>query len=174
MPVIPWPVHYLPAEGQFYVPDAVVISYSGAGIAKTAQLLERHLQQRLHLSPAVAPAEELGQSASILLVCESEPISELAVLPNNKEAYELEVLEAHIRVRAHDPHGVFHGVQTLIQLLPPFHTDAGVSVDCLRVRAYADIPEKLLLECLPLILTSTSFWRHKLDHALVRTLPMQR
>ena len=133
MPVIPWPVHYQSTDGQFYVPDDPVISYSGAGIARTAQLLQLHLEQRLRLSPVVAPAEELGQSVSISLVCESEKISTLAPLPNDQEAYELNVSESSILIRAHAAHGVFHGVQTLIQLLPPNHSDGGISLDCVQV-----------------------------------------
>ena len=60
---------------------------------------------------------------------------ELQGLCNSAEAYQLDVAEAGIRITGLTPHGLFNGVQTLLQLLPASAGSEDVQLDCLLVRA---------------------------------------
>ena len=134
MPVIPWPSQYQTTEGQFECPDSVAISYHGEGLARTAELLRDHLETRLQLTCSLGTAEEVGDTASISLVREGEPIQSLASLPNGQDGYQLDVGEARVVVRGQSAQGVFHGVQSLLQMLPSSPLEGGISLDCVQVR----------------------------------------
>lgn len=135
MPVIPWPAQYETSTGHFSLPEEVYISYAGEGTEKTANLLREQLEDRLQLSCSVAPASDIGDSAAIHLARETEAVASLASAPNQEEGYELNIREAQVVIRGNEPHGVFNGVQTLLQMLPAFPAEGGVSLDCVTVRS---------------------------------------
>ena len=135
MPVIPFPAQHQSHDGQLYLSDAVVIRHSeDAAVASAAQLLCSHLQERLQLAAAVeSVTETLDHSGAITLLVEPDEIESLAAFPNKQEAYELTISEEGVSVRANAPQGLLHGVQSLIQLLPPLPMEGDVSLDCLQV-----------------------------------------
>ncbi len=49
------------------------------------------------------------------------------------EVYELEISEAGVLLTAQEAHGLFNGVQSLIQLLPPTPVQENIRLSCLRV-----------------------------------------
>ena len=46
-------------------------------------------------------------------------LESLSRLPNPREAYRLSITKNQILIQAQAAHGLFNGVQTLLQLLPP-------------------------------------------------------
>lgn len=55
----------------------------------------------------------------ILLSVESEGVPSLEGLPHVNEAYDLHITDMGIAIRASGAHGLFNGVISLLQLLPP-------------------------------------------------------
>ena len=49
------------------------------------------------------------------------------------EVYELEVSEAGVLITAQEAHGLFNGVQSLVQLLPPTPMQENIRLSCLKV-----------------------------------------
>lgn len=130
MPVIPLPTQQQPGDGQYYFPESVVISHTEDVHASSAQLLAQHLKERLHVDSSVVLATEVPEAgAAVSLVCESQGVESLSALPNSQESYDLRINDDGIRIRSQAAHGVFHGVQSLLQLLPPTPVDGGVCLD---------------------------------------------
>lgn len=63
----------------------------------------------------------------------------LSQLPNSMEAYKLSINEKQIHIQARASHGLFNGVQTLQQLLPPTPRDSN-QLECLQVSREARYP----------------------------------
>ena len=55
----------------------------------------------------------------ILLSVESEGVPSIEGLPHLDEAYDLRITDMGIAIRANNAHGLFNGVISLLQLLPP-------------------------------------------------------
>ena len=49
------------------------------------------------------------------------------------EVYELDISEAGVLITAQEAHGLFNGVQSLVQLLPPTPMQENIRLSCLRV-----------------------------------------
>ena len=72
---------------------------------------------------------------SVVLSVEPEGVPSLEGLPHADEAYELCISAAGVAVRATQPHGLFNGAMSLLQLLPPCAPLSGsIRLDCLEVR----------------------------------------
>ena len=76
-------------------------------------------------------------SLPILLSCEGDGVASLEGLPHIDEAYEMHISEAGIAIRAQKSHGLFNGVISLMQLLPPYAQMSGdIKLDCMEVSRY--------------------------------------
>lgn len=78
--------------------------------------------------------DESSQQLPILLSCEADGVASLEGFPHIDEAYEMHINEAGIAIRAEKPHGLFNGVISLMQLLPPYAQMSGdIKLDCVEV-----------------------------------------
>ncbi len=83
----------------------------------------------------LAASDASLQQLPILLCCEEDGVASLDGLPHIDEAYEMRIDEAGIAIRAQKPHGLFNGVISLMQLLPPYAEMSGdIRLDCMEVR----------------------------------------
>lgn len=129
--LIPKPTSILESEGEYIVSSKtrIVLQKENHEIAPIANLLSAYLQQVSSYEAAVV-AENSDQSAGDiqLSLTEEESLGE--------EGYELSVTMDSIRLQAKCPAGLYYGVQTLRQFLPPGPT-ATVSLPAVSIR---DIP----------------------------------
>ena len=74
----------------------------------------------------------------VMLSCDAEGVASLEGLPHIEEAYEMRISGAGISIRAQKPHGLFNGVMSLMQLLPPYAQMSGdIRLDCMEVSCSA-------------------------------------
>lgn len=137
MGIIPAPLFVENREGQHTLVDQVRIACDGKGTDAVGQYLADHLEYRYEHQASVDIAEPSSSAGDgdILLTRVTEPLASLADLAVPSEAYELEVAEDCIVIRALENHGLFNGVQTLIQLLPATATLDALSLQCVKARA---------------------------------------
>jgi hexosaminidase len=113
--IIPRPVSAVPAEGSFVIsPDTSISVDRGAGeVQVIGQYLANRLNPATGFSLKVIAANGAPASGSISLTLEGAPGS------LGDEGYQLNITPDLVRIAASQPAGLFHGVQTLRQLLPP-------------------------------------------------------
>ena len=135
MSIIPAPLLVESKEGQHTLVDQVCIACDGKGTDAVGQYLADYLEDRFELQASVDIAEpsDAAGEGDIVLCRVTDPIDSLADTPVPGEAYELEVAEDGIVIRALETHGLFNGVQTLIQLLPATATLEALSLQCVKV-----------------------------------------
>ena len=137
MSIIPAPQFADVRSGHFTLSDQVYIACEGKGADTVGRFLAEHLEERFELDTEVesleAPSCSYDGGISLSRVTGPHNLSELSV-PN--EAYELEVTPDGIALRALECHGLFNGVQTLIQLLPAKSSLNAISLRCIRVRSH--------------------------------------
>ena len=94
------------------------------------------LEERYELQADVDIASPSGSGGDgdIQLTRVVEPLDSLANLAVPSEAYELEISDVAIVIRAMENHGLFNGIQTLIQLLPAAATLDAITLQCVKVR----------------------------------------
>ena len=129
MNVIPLPVSVEERGGEFVIDSSThVIAESEAAI-EAAKLIEA-------LAPAMGFRLQPGQRALNSIQLDIVPSLETKL---GDEGYELEVSEQAIRIQATKGAGLFYGIQTLRQLLPPSifgqHKIEGVrwAAPCVRI-----------------------------------------
>eukprot|EP00884_Botryococcus_braunii_P002082 jgi/Botrbrau1/11875/Bobra.126_2s0010.1 len=131
--VIPLPLHYEALPGQCKLPRNLLIGCCGQGALDIGSFLASYLTDSLQLDAHAQSADARSNNHRIYLCCTESP--QLADLPNNDEAYELLVAEDGVRIQGSRPHGVFNGVQSLIQLLPSQPPqDPEILLECLQVK----------------------------------------
>ncbi|MGI8842619.1 MAG: beta-N-acetylhexosaminidase, partial [Gemmatimonadaceae bacterium] len=116
--LIPLPESVTRGVGEFILADPVriVVYAPSKRLGEVAGFLSRVIQLRTGFRVAID--SDRGAGSTIVL-------DEHAVLPND-EGYELAVAPNQVRISAATPEGVFWGVQTFRQLLPPeFEDSAG-------------------------------------------------
>jgi hexosaminidase len=115
--IIPQPVSVTEKTGHFNLSAATHIQTEGDSLATPASWLA----ERLHL-----PQGNGGKSRIILQLTKQNA---------NREGYTLNITPSTIRIEASSPAGVFYGIQTLLQLLPP---DAGstAAIPCVEITDY--------------------------------------
>ena len=135
MSIIPAPLLLESRGGEHTLVDQVRIACEGKGTNAVGQYLANFLEERYELQADVDTAEPSGSlcDGDIFLTRVAEPLASLATLAVPSEAYELEVTEAAIVIRAMENHGLFNGVQTLMQLLPAAATLDAISLQCVKV-----------------------------------------
>lgn len=135
MSIIPAPHAVELKPGRLTLPDQVSIACEGKGADAVGRYLAEHLEERYEIPTDLEciEAPSCSYDGSILLsrVAGPHKLSELSV-PG--EAYELEVTPDGIVIRALECHGLFNGVQTLIQLLPATSSLDAVALRCIWVR----------------------------------------
>jgi hexosaminidase len=107
--IIPEPVSIITLNGHYKTTSPVTIAASAT--AKPVALL---LQEKLNYSginSAIAPNEKTAAIRLLLNKVADETIG--------KEGYQLKVTAAGVTISANDNAGLFYGIQTLLQLLPP-------------------------------------------------------
>ncbi|KAK9815323.1 hypothetical protein WJX72_001752 [[Myrmecia] bisecta] len=138
MAIIPMPAFAEQQPGQFTLPAQVVVTYDDEELANTADLLIKQLCSRLNLTAEAQPcAQPNHQSttgpATIVLGLHPEGLASLEDLSNLDEAYDLTITPEGISIAAIHAHGVFNGVQSLLQLLPATPAGDSVTLDCLKI-----------------------------------------
>ncbi|MHA1731944.1 MAG: beta-N-acetylhexosaminidase [Promethearchaeota archaeon] len=112
-PVIPWPAKLVPAPGEFeFTAGTCIVAGSAA---------EREIAGFLRATLATATGFDLEVVEPAAATGGDEVVLELGGSPGEvgAEGYSLRVTESRVEVRALEPAGLFHGVQSLRQLLPP-------------------------------------------------------
>ena len=110
--IIPEPVHMLKGTGHFSLPkDILVYSSDSPEILKSFSILSDRISR-----PTGYRVTSINSSnaATIHLLLNDIYDNQLG-----NEGYNLSVSHAGIKIKANKPAGLFYGVQTLIQLLPP-------------------------------------------------------
>ena len=112
--IIPEPVSITAGAGHFKLNSNTPIVIS----KDTPQLrhLARYLSDKLHTATwmfAEITSKQVTADSSIVLVTSSEGT------PDHEEGYSLTVTPAQVEIRARSSNGLFYGIQTLLQLLPP-------------------------------------------------------
>lgn len=112
--VIPKPAHMSVAPGEFTLRPGKVIEFD-AGAEGTARYLSEQLQRRLGGLFGASSGSEAGQGMILLTTNGAEPFLGM-------EGYALEVTPQGAVIRATADSGLFHGVETFLQLLPTAQT----------------------------------------------------
>ncbi len=108
--VVPQPAQIVNGVGAFIIGPATCVVATGPAAAKARMLIE-------YLAPALGYRLELRSAAKptdSLISLRVDPKLKLA----NDEGYRLEVTPRGVGLQAATPTGLFHGIQTLRQLLP--------------------------------------------------------
>ena len=113
--VIPRPVSMVPAEGTFTISadTAIIIDPAVDEVKAIGQFLADHLNPATGFPLKVLSADGAPKSGSILLSLVETPGS------LGDEGYQLTITPGQVRIAASKPAGLYYGVQTLRQLLPP-------------------------------------------------------
>ena len=136
MGVIPAPLTYESRDGEHTLVDQVNIACDGKGADAVGRYLADLLEDRYELQADadIASPSGSGGDGDIQLIRVAEPLDSLANLTVPSEAYELEITDVAITIRAMESHGLFNGVQTLIQLLPAAATLDALTLQCVKAR----------------------------------------
>jgi hexosaminidase len=115
-PIVPAPAHVVPGEGAFAVSHQTVVGVSdpaSAELRALGDLMARTLSGAFGVSVALGDAPvSAGAPGTIALLLDPG-------MAGSPEGYRLEVTPQAVTLRAKAPAGLFYGVQTLAQILPP-------------------------------------------------------
>ena len=113
--IIPKPVSVISSGKRFELKEGTAIYYQGESedLKQTGQYLSDKLEPLTGFRIDVKPADKLPRAKAIYLSLENSDS-----LPGN-EGYKLTITKNLILLTATKPEGVFRGVQTILQLLPP-------------------------------------------------------
>ncbi len=113
--LIPKPSHVEPAEGSFALTADTVITVNPATeeVSAIGDILAEHLRPATGYDLLVRPVDVVFAGPHMDLTLDD------ADTALGEEGYELRVAPDGVTLTAHQPAGLFYGVQTLRQLLPP-------------------------------------------------------
>lgn len=114
-PVTPSPLSWQPAEGVLLLDAGVRIVYQD-GLEQEARLLQSLLREQYALELPLG-----GEAAGRAIVLRAGEAG-------GPEAYRIDVAPSGAVVRGASAHGVAHGIQSLLQLLPPDAMGGGVAL----------------------------------------------
>jgi hexosaminidase len=136
--IVPAPVKVESANGNFVLSSTVKVFLSGADTQAhdAAELFSEEINRAtgFHLQPA-GKVSKNDRAISLIL---NKTVNEVL----GQEGYTLEVQPARIFIRANKPAGLFYGLQTLLQLLPPEIERPGKvasvkwNIPCVRITDY--------------------------------------
>ena len=130
--VVPEPVSVVPAAGSFRFTGTTVI-HAGSGADQVGPMLADDLRKEAGVTPTVvgdeSPAAPPGAAVLDLETVTSDPAL-------GTEGYQLDVTPTGVKLTAPSPAGLFHGVQTLRQLLAPGTADAPATLPAGHVTDY--------------------------------------
>lgn len=107
--IIPQPVQINMGKGNFILNPKTVVYYQHPSLASTANLFTDYLKNAVSIS--LQATQQKKQSLNVI---------ELQLAPQTeKDAYRLQINKDKIVITAQEPIGVFYGLQSLLQLLPP-------------------------------------------------------
>lgn len=112
--IIPQPVHVKAGPGHFQLTAAtpIVISEDTPELRHIATYLSGKLNTATWKHAKITTGEASSDSSIVLSI---DP----KAAPDHKEGYALSVTPGKVEITAKTTHGLFYGVQTLLQLLPP-------------------------------------------------------
>ena len=122
-PITPTPVHFRETGGTRTISSNMIIRY-GDGLASDAGYLATMLRPALGAAPLAEPGTDSGQNMILLRVADVDVAGETKT--SGSEAYVLDIGGDGITITGADADGVFYGIQSLLQLLPPHAFTAGV------------------------------------------------
>ncbi|MCF3108672.1 family 20 glycosylhydrolase [Niabella sp. CC-SYL272] len=118
--IIPQPVSVAAGAGTFYLNAATVITVNDTALRGIADLLSGFLNGP---SGYGIPVKKAGAQTSNVILMERNRTPDSKILKNG---YKLLVTPQRIRLTANEPEGLFYGIQTLLQLMPPDIESRGV------------------------------------------------
>lgn len=112
--IIPVPVSMTPGKGYFRITakSSLLVSTDDKAVKDIALLLNNHLKEFYHFSNLSVESGQIAKKGSIILKLDKE----CGVKP---EGYKLSITKESIEICSADPNGLFYGVQTLFQMMPP-------------------------------------------------------
>lgn len=113
--IIPKPVSVVSTGKSFELKEGTVIYYQGESgdLKQIGQYLSDKLEPPTGFNIEVKPADKLPKTRAIVL-----SLTTVDSLPGT-EGYKLTISKKQILLTATSPEGIFRGVQTILQLLPP-------------------------------------------------------
>lgn len=126
--VIPKPVSYLPSDGTFQLTSTTFIVINGRNEAETEELYQiaEYFLSIIRPSTGYSLSIQRGTAAATGSILLSTEITDASI---GAEGYCLDVTSDHVMIQASEPQGIFHGIQTLRQLLPPEIENASLITD---------------------------------------------
>jgi hexosaminidase len=114
--IIPLPFQTLMGDGNFTIngKTKILVSSSSEEVKGVAEIFSEQIAAVSGFSNMISDAEASQPKNSILLNIDQSLQSELG-----KEGYKLSVTSSRILITAPEPAGLFYGIQTIYQLLPP-------------------------------------------------------
>ncbi len=142
--VIPLPAAVQRDSGEVLLPADITIIAAHESLLPIARLASTYLEQLTGTTPAVetrarqsphdAPSTAPGHRSSLGTSSHVRTIELQLDESLGHEAYELRVASDGIRISGGGPAGVFYGMQTFRQLLPPVHEDGGaITLPAIRI-----------------------------------------
>lgn len=116
--IVPAPVHFQEREGEFTFNTQTSIIISNTALAETAELWSDFITvaSGIHLSTTHASSINKASTHNAIIL---ELVSPDEFDSKNGDAYSLEVSDKNIVITAHTESGIFYGLMSLRQLLPP-------------------------------------------------------
>ncbi len=107
--LIPQPVSVTEKAGQFIFDSRVSVAHDNSSLDEAAKWFASRIAAMTGISP------QQGRKGKQIVLQLGMPDRNLL----GKEGYTLTITSATIRIRANEPAGIFYGMQTVLQLLPP-------------------------------------------------------
>lgn len=123
-PLVPWPVSLEPSAGQFVVNDSTSIAVTDTSDAALVRIASFFRDIAAVATGYELPVVPLSSADGNSLVFELNPLLRMQI-----EGYQLLVTSETVRLTAPSHEGLFRGVQTLRQLLPPAVERGGIMPD---------------------------------------------
>ncbi|MEP6627528.1 MAG: family 20 glycosylhydrolase [Ginsengibacter sp.] len=112
--IVPEPVSVKTEHGNFQLNQATTILFDNTQMKEVADMLSHLLNAPTGYHVTTKNGRYMNTKNAIILVLNKAPMSEIG-----DEGYTLHVSPERITIAANKPQGIFYGIQSLMQLLPP-------------------------------------------------------
>mmetsp|Transcript_32396 Transcript_32396/g.91796 ORF Transcript_32396/g.91796 Transcript_32396/m.91796 type:complete len:539 (+) Transcript_32396:236-1852(+) len=136
MGIIPNPVYSETLPGSFVLPPQPVITFNCDEVAGVAKQAASSLESRYGSRTSTQSTLQSEASAvGLIHLSVDAAVKSLTGLDNSMEGYELVVSEGSVRISGISACGVFYGLQSFLQLLPPSLPPEGedISINSIKV-----------------------------------------